>query len=173
MTQPVQGAPPVRQVMPAGWPNQPGQGPRANVYLPPMPEMLRPAPAGHTQAPAGRPPAPVIRAQGADETPRANPAPAAARLILPQPEEYGLVGGGPSTPAGGADWPTARAKLDQLGATTYRLEKVPEGGFRFVCALPYPNDPTRQRQFEARAHTEQEAISAVLQRAEAWRATGK
>ena len=43
-----------------------------------------------------------------------------------------------------------------LGASFYRLEKA-DGGFRFVCSLPYAGDSNRDRHFEALAASEDEA----------------
>ncbi len=156
---------------------------RSDMYLPPMPDMLQ-APRQQLAGPprygqrelADTKPAPksnvVIRGQSADEPPpkpkptAAMPAPAPSKLAIPSPEELGLAAAS-SAPAG--DWPMARARLDKLGATYYRLEKAPEG-FRFICALPYPQAPSKQREFEALGASEPEAIRQALAQVEQWQA---
>jgi hypothetical protein len=154
-----------------------------------MPEMLRPM--NHQQPPAPRagqplakangtanPPQVVVRGQiGEDQPGKPAPSPpATAKLVMPSPEELGLLTATatpqPATPPV-ADWAAASSRLDQLGACYYRLEKAPEGGFRFVCALPHPQQPNQQRQFEARAATDAEVIRLALQQVEEWKAGQK
>ena len=163
---------------------------RSDMYLPPMPDMLS-APgstnpqqryaqrgvAGNQgsnlvirgqsadEPPPKRAPAPPPQAQTPPAQPRATP-PAAGKLSIPTPEELGLAAG--KSDGQRSDWSAARSRLDQLGATYYRLEKAPEGGFSFVCALPYPQTPARQRQFEATAASEPEAIRQALDQVEQW-----
>jgi hypothetical protein len=98
---------------------------------------------------------------------------------LPAPEELGLMTAPAAAPAAPTasvsgmpvSWASARNRLEQLGATYYRLEKAAEGGYRFSCALPYPQSTTKQRNFEVRAASEEEAVREVMQEVEQWRAT--
>lgn len=152
-------------------------------YLPAMPEMLNPQSRQAAQ-PRPNPPANnavastkgagsnvVIRGQGGEE-PASVPV---AKLSIPAPEELGLLTSASpqATPASGPmDWAGAKAHLEKLGATHYRLEKATEG-WCFVCALSHPQQPSAQRQFEAHAATEAEAIRSLLKQVEEWRATGK
>jgi hypothetical protein len=112
----------------------------------------------------------VVRGQSGDE----KPAPAcnvpAAKLVMPSPEELGLVGND-AIAATPHDWSLARQTLDSLGASYYRLEKAAQGGFRFTCALPYASDAGRQRNFECHAASEGEAIRMALQQVEAWQSS--
>lgn len=68
------------------------------------------------------------------------------------------------------DWTAAKQRLDKVGASAYRLEKVAEGGFRFTCVLPYPQSQTQERQFQAQAAGEAEAVELALRQAEIWKA---
>ncbi len=136
-----------------------------------MPEMLRPAsppnPKKAASASKGQTPKTIHRGQNSDEPAARSSLPSSpAKLTMPTPEECGLV---PSKPSAALDWAGARTRLDDLGATHYSLSKAAEGGFRFVCALPHPQDATKQRQFEAHASNETEAITAVLKQAEQWK----
>ena len=162
---------------------------RGNMYLPAMPDMLNAPmqtslPQRYAQRGSGGNSNLVIRGQAADEpapkrpparppaqTPPARPTAAepqpAPKLTIPTPEELGLAAAVKSNASSG-DWSAARVRLEQLGASHYRLEKTPEGGFSFVCALPYPETPGRQREFEARADSEPEAIRQALEQVEQW-----
>jgi hypothetical protein len=93
---------------------------------------------------------------------------------MPSPEELGLLTTTPTSRAAPVlDWAGARNRLDSLGACHYRLEKAPDGGFRFACALPYPGQTGQQRQFEAQAASEAESIRLVLQQVEDWLRRGE
>src|SRR5260221_6986336 len=115
--------------------------PRGKAAPPPVPRYGQ---ADRQRAKGGQSkPTLIIRGQSGEEPapkpPVKGPAPAVtlAKVDIPTPEEIGLLGAAtPGKPVSSLDWPTARTRLDQLGATFYRLEKAPEGGFRFVCALP-------------------------------------
>ncbi len=109
----------------------------------------------------------IHRGQNSDEPAARSVLPSSpARLTIPTPEECGLVS---SKPSAALDWSSTRMRLDNLGATHYSLSKAAEGGFRFVCALPHPQDASKHRQFEAHASSETEAIAAVLKQAEQWK----
>jgi hypothetical protein len=160
-------------------------------YLPAMPDMLRPpsaqnGPPRYGQATAGRSSTQgsslVIRGQAPEEPATGTPKQQIqARLQMPTPEELGLLPAGQADqprrqateqPVQG-DWSAARNHLEKLGASHYRLEKTPDGGYRFACALPKGGAPGHESQFEARAASEGEAIRLALEQVEAWRARSK
>lgn len=152
---------------------------KSSVYLPPMPEMLKPQglPASKPATAGAKPNQPVIRGQEPEEATRRSSVQlgAPSKMSIPAPEALGLVtnssAGAP--PTNSVDWNTARNRLDQLGATFYRLEKAAEGGFRFSCTIPYLQDRSRQRQFDIQAANEPEAIRLAMQQVEQWQASQK
>lgn len=157
---PLQQAYPAQQSDPAQWSAQP-QG------WPP-----RQAPVAST-AVASQTPPPKYRMQMAEE-----PSPsAAARLAqtlpaplrMPTPQELGLLSG--SALAENANWATAHRRLEKLGALSYHLDKLPQGGFRFACFLP-TSQADRSHRIQAEAASEAEAVSLVVEQAEGW-AQGK
>jgi hypothetical protein len=138
-----------------------------------MPEMLKPRQQqpekAAPQVAATEQPKLVIRGQEGTES--ARPASPPSKLSIPSPEELGLLKTPPpSAPRanGGVDWTTARDRLEKYGAVHYRLERA-DDGWRFVCALPIPQKPNTQHQFEVRAASDQEAMAVLLQRVEDWR----
>lgn len=187
---PMAVAPPRYQ--PNARPAQPMRSAGNSRYLPPMPEMLKnrtPAHALPALASAGTrqpdkasvapdQPRPVIRAQNGDlREPSTSPNSLPPRkLHLPSPEELGLLSESDESSSsavpsksvnGSADWNTTRERLEQWGATHYRLERV-EQGWRFVCVLPHPRRSDAQHQIEVEAPTDGAAMTAVLERAETW-----
>jgi hypothetical protein len=136
------GGPPITQ------PYAPYQYP-APVYTPP-PFYAQQLPAAR---PAPRPATPVVRAQSPDEPPTR---PTARRpLEMPSPEALGVP-----VPATELDWTDLRLRLDRLGATGFALEKLPDGGYRFICQVPSSGGP---RPVEGRASTESEAVRRALE----------
>jgi hypothetical protein len=85
---------------------------------------------------------------------------------MPSPEQLGVA---PARPLDGpgVDWVAARRRLDRLGAVCIHLEKLPQGGYAFVCLLPTAQ-PGRTHRVEATAGTETDAVHLVLEKAEAW-----
>jgi hypothetical protein len=190
------GAPPVaRQPAPRPpgsqqpAPRQPASPPRAltynqqsprggGIYLPPQKDILnapKPPPFGQREVaaqPEARPPVGagvVARGQSpGDDAPIAPPR-IPVRISMPSREELGLLTSNHSPPVCTLDWNTVRQQLEGWQATSYRLEKTADGQFRFVCALPYPQSPGRQRQFEATAASESDALKLALEQAQAWR----
>jgi hypothetical protein len=145
----------------------------------------KPEPARNPKTETRNEPA-VVRGQAPDDGGRNQPN---TRVSLPTPEQLGLINSGEaeanraliagntaSRPASGSsqkatlDWTEARQRLDRIGASAYRLEKVADGGFRFTCTLPYPQSQTQERQFEAQATGEAQAVELVLRQAERWSA---
>ncbi|MCS7017367.1 MAG: hypothetical protein NZM42_14790, partial [Gemmatales bacterium] len=178
-------------------PTQPIRSAGNSRYLPPMPEMLKnrtpshalptladrgPQNSSRTPSPSaeGRPhDRPVIRAQdGGDPAAGRNAEPPIlpAKLRLPSPEELGLLSEtsesrpSPATSKNTgptADWATTRQRLESWGALHYRLERA-EQGWRFVCVLPHPTRQDAQHHIEVEAPSDEAAMLAVLERAEAW-----
>jgi hypothetical protein len=85
-------------------------------------------------------------------------------VTIPTPEELGLAAGVPQAPAGGAapDWGDTRARLRELGAVRFQLERLPAGGYRFACWLPRG---AGHECLDAQAASEGEAIRLCLERA--------
>jgi hypothetical protein len=96
----------------------------------------------------------------APEEPR--PAARPAALTIPSPEQLGLA------PAENAavDWAATRARLQQVGATTFQLDHVP-GGCKFTCWLP-AEQAGKSYRVEAEGAAEAEAVRLCLERAERW-----
>jgi hypothetical protein len=114
-----------------------------------MPAMPAPLPSPFSprrgQAPAR---APVVRGQAPAET--------SAPLKVPTPEELGIRLGA-AAPEAPLDWNQLRRKLDELGATGFRLDRQ-GAGFRFVCLLPAGD-------LEGAGTTEAEAVRVALAKA--------
>jgi hypothetical protein len=85
--------------------------------------------------------------------------PAPALLALPPPEQLGIAAARPPE--------NDLARLEQLGASCFRLERTSAGGTRVTCMVP-SNQPGRQRRFEVEAASQAEAVRLVLDQAEAW-----
>lgn len=127
----------------------------------------RPTHALPRPATASAPPAPRFRAQDQDD-PRSSPKPVAsaenvALLQMPSPEQLGVVQANPVAP----DWAEAHRRFDQLGATCFQVERLPQGGCRVVCLLS-TGRPDRSHRIEAEALTEAEAVRLALEKAEQW-----
>jgi hypothetical protein len=166
MTQPVYLAPsqgyPV-EYAPAPWANQPAQWSG--------PAQPQAAPASFVSAPPRAPASrPVFRAKGADDPP-ASPRPAntgTATLTIPPPEQLG-ISLAPQADTPSPNWVQAHRELERLAAVSYRLDKVSEGGCRFICLLP-TSQPGFTHRVEAEAATEAEAVRMVLDKAREWSA---
>lgn len=159
-------------------------GASSGAYLPPMPDMIR-APRGPDfvdrgqgqgpQIAAHQPRPPAVRTQSPEGPTPFRPstsagtaplAPRSAKLELPPPEALGLL---PST-AASLDWAAARSALEKCQARTYRLEKTASGSHRFLCTVPYADQPSRCREFVGEAASEAEAVQQVLAEIARWQA---
>jgi hypothetical protein len=136
---------------------QPQQQPYAG-QCPSQPQAWLPQAPATASQPA---PAPKSRMQMADETPST---PRFAKLRMPSPSELGLNAARES--GLDASWAAAHRRLEQLGATSYRMDRIPQG-FRFTCFLPTARVDQAHR-VQADASSETEAISLVLDKAEEW-----
>ena len=86
--------------------------------------------------------------------------PRPAPLTMPSPAELGL---GARNQSPEIDWADVRRRLQRLEITSFHLQKLPEGGFRFSCAVPMAGGT---RKVEAEAIDEVDAIDRALTRAE-------
>jgi hypothetical protein len=170
--QPLQQVPQSRPVMQPQYAQQPQpRSPRggSDTYLPAMPEMLQVASQEYKPQRSGM----VVRG-ARPEAPVTPPTRAASQAVeMPSPEQLGLSGAAPKlgAPIRTIDWNTARERLEALGATQYRLEKLGVKQFRFVCVVPHPKNAERQQQFEITASTEGEAMMATLESVQKWMET--
>jgi hypothetical protein len=62
------------------------------------------------------------------------------------------------------DWNATRARLDQLGALSFRVDKLPGGSHRVTLLLPTANSE-RTRQIETVAASEEAAVRQALEQA--------
>lgn len=160
--------------------------PQPQLFLPPSPA---PAPAPRPRAAAPVPPPSAVRGARPDDPPSrpAPPPPPPEPVTIPTPEELGVARTspaagaasgsepGPATPtgrraagAGGPDWARTRARLQELGAVSFQLERLPAGGYRFACWLPRGTGAGDER-IDAQAGSEAEAVRLCLERAAGWR----
>jgi hypothetical protein len=100
---------------------------------------------------------PRVRMQMNDATEA--PKPRLTALEMPSPEQLGV---GTKPQRSEVNWDNVRLRLQRLKATSFHLQKLPNG-FRFICALP--GGPGRE--IQAEASTEAEAIERALAQAEA------
>jgi hypothetical protein len=128
------------------------------AYNPPAPVVAAPQ-----LPPQSQPAAPRVTVRGVPEDPAPLP-PRPAQLAVPTPEQCNVA---PRPAASGADWSTAHARLDRLGATCFHLEHLTGGTSRVTCLVPVP-ESGQTRHFEARAASDAEAVQLVLNEAEKW-----
>ncbi|HEV3259014.1 MAG TPA: hypothetical protein VG013_19235 [Gemmataceae bacterium] len=159
-------------------PSFPGTSyPTAPIMPPPSPQWPMMGAAARPQAlPAGdalvqQPrPARTVRGQmGAEPPPSVPPRPAEqppAPLVIPSPEQLGLACAEPAA-GDSPDWTALHRRLDQLGAWSIQLDKLPAGGCRFTCLLP-TGTPDRFHRVESQAGTPAEAVRLALDDAEKW-----
>jgi hypothetical protein len=91
-------------------------------------------------------------------------------LQLPTPEQLGLTQPA-STTSTRLDWTAVHQRLDQLGATSFNVEKV-AGGCRVTCLLPAAQ-ADRSHRIDSQAASEVEAVTLALSQAEAWARGGR
>ena len=127
----------------------------------------RPAPAAPPRSLAAAPQTPKVRAQAPDDPPCPRQQPTPAPVSLPSPEQLGIHAP-PARPAAGdvaaVDWNATRRRLHEMGASTFQLERLAEGGYRFACWLPGERQGAASR-VEATAGSESEAVRLGLERA--------
>ena len=76
----------------------------------------------------------------------------------------------PATRRGRTSVDQARARLLQLGATQFRLDRDAAGDeYRCSCALPLSAGSRLQRRFEAKAESEEVAVRLLLGQVDEWR----
>ena len=116
----------------------------------------------------------VVCKDGVCTIPNRQAPPAARRTSGPDGDDQSVVSvnsaTGPEAAGENLTWEQARERLQQLGATHFRLEMDVEGGqYRFWCRLPVDGQSHVGRQFEAGASSDMEAVTRALEQAEAWR----
>jgi len=113
------------------------------------------------QGPAFAPeaPQPKFRLQAPEDPP------APRRLSLPAPEDLGVHPPPDARVSTNLDWNAARAKLDQLGALSFRVDKLASGSHRVTLLLP-TQSRDRTRQIETSAESEAAAVQMALEQAE-------
>ena len=133
-------------------------------------------PEGHASGARSVPPG-VVCKDGVCSIPdrglRQSP-PAVRRASDPDSDDIAdtaLITATPSDAApGDLTWEQARERLQQLGATHFRLEMDSESGqYRFWCRLPVKGQTNVGRQFEAWAPSDMAAVIQILAQVEAWR----
>lgn len=150
-----------------------------NYPTPPRPPVVRGV-MGSEDGP--RSPAPMLQPR----VPAASPPP-----TLPNPEHLGIgvarndapAARGPANaapaapaaqaaPAASVDWNVVHTRLQEMGAISSQVRRVPEGGFRFTCLLP-TGQADQARRVEADGTTEVEAARLALAQAELYCRRGK
>ena len=87
-----------------------------------------------------------------------------APVTMPSPEQLGIALA--RTTEQPIDWALMHARLHQLGAGSFSLERLSPSGYRFRCWLPRRAGDTQP--IEASAGTEAEAVRLCLERAGRW-----
>lgn len=141
---------PARATGPAGWQAQPCPNTTAQPQFPVNAALA----GGQTQQP-------TFRAQ----TPDAPVAAAATPLVLPTPQQLGLVPAKTATvTTPEIDWNDVRARLRRLGAVGFHLDQVGAGQWR--ARLLVPVNAQENRTVESSAANDTAAVAGVLQQAE-------
>jgi hypothetical protein len=136
------------------WP--PGPAATAQQQRPPI---IRGVPPDDPPLPPQMPtqPAPIPAA------PPLPPAPTPTPVSIPTPEELGLAGSRQAN--GNGDWLPGYRRLLNLGAYSFRIDRVPAGGVQITCLLP-AGQAQRVRRVETQAATEAEAVRLAVEEAE-------
>jgi hypothetical protein len=62
------------------------------------------------------------------------------------------------------DWTAIRARLDELGVSSFHLDTLPDGRARFTCWIP-GDQPGLTRRIESAAATEVDALQGGIDQA--------
>jgi hypothetical protein len=89
--------------------------------------------------------------------------------VIPTPAQLG-VAGAQSNGESAVDWNATHKRLREMGAESFQMERLPQGGVRVLFRLP-ASQTGQPRRVEAEAATEAEAIRLALERAERSRDT--
>ena len=92
------------------------------------------------------------------------PAPKPRPIQLPTPAELGLANPVPAATSS-VDWNQTHARLQQLGALGFHLDRLPDGSTRVTLLLP-ARQAGRSQQVECLAVSDAAAVAAALERAE-------
>lgn len=150
--------------------------------MPTLPARFPAPPAGLRPAPAGFEPTAFAQPKDPTRTPKVRGvAPEPTPLVMPSPEQLGVtrsagaVAAAPAwtppasnaaPPAPSVDWNATHARLRQLGAVAFHLDRVGQG-YRVTCLLPAGREGVTH-QIESEAANEAAAVQQALQRAEAY-----
>jgi hypothetical protein len=74
----------------------------------------------------------------------------------------------PRTAANNGDWLPGYRRLLDLGAYSFRIDRMPAGGFHITCLLPAPAQ--RIHRIETQAASEAEAVRLAVEDAERYTA---
>lgn len=92
-------------------------------------------------------------------------------LSLPSPAALGIAPAASPQPTTTSveivDWNAARARLHQLGAVSFNVNRLTNGSYRMVVTLPTTN-ANQNYLVEVVAETEAMAVTTALDRAESW-----
>jgi len=135
----------------------------APVQFVPQPQFPQPIPQMPVQNVAAEPPPrPRIRLQAPEEPARVPP----RNLTLPPPDKFGLTS---QMAKPTVDWNVTRARLQQLGATNYRVDYLGADGFRVRLLLN--GRAGSMHEIETTAGTDAAALAVALEQAEQWKKT--
>jgi hypothetical protein len=110
-----------------------------------------------------------VRAKNLNLEPTTTAAPQPVPLSLPSPAALGIAPAAqlPSASPDLVDWNAARARLNQLGAVSFNVNRLASGSYRMVVTLPTAN-PSQNYLVEVVAESEAVAVTTALERAETW-----
>ena len=112
------------------------------------------------------PPKPVVRGQAPDDyVPPAKPAP----IAMPSPEQLGVAA---RSADGGCDWTAIHRRMQDLGVTSFQMDRPDGDIYQFTCLLPTA-EAGRTHRIEGRGATQAEAVRRALAEAQRWREQGR
>jgi hypothetical protein len=162
---PVAAAPVAAAPVPQAWqqpPQQPGHQPPTFPRTPSRTPQAINQPTNAALA-LEQFPRPKVRMQG-PETPMTPPQAGFQALVMPSPEQLGIVPALASSATAELDWNELRNRLRQLGAVGLHLDQVAGGNWRATLLMPdgAAADP---RRLEAVATSDASAVADVLAQA--------
>jgi hypothetical protein len=157
--------PPVPPTPQRSWPPPQAAAPQ------PRPPVIRAAPDDDPPPPAssteGRQPgtAPVTATLPPPSSTEGRPA-GSSPVTIPTPEELGVASS--RTAPGNGDWLPGYRQLLDMGAYSFRIDRLPAGaGFQITCLLP-AGQAQRVRRIETQAASEAEAVRLAVEEAQRW-----
>jgi hypothetical protein len=89
---------------------------------------------------------------------------------MPSPQALGLTPASPVIASTRLDWDSARRRMQELGVSSFKVDELPQGGWRFVCLLRTATAARPHRVEAGPAGSECEAVRLALDEAARWRA---